>query len=407
MLENKLLISRVKRVSGDMILNIIASSIPLFLLQFLIQPYVAKIIGSESYGSMLTIIGFLNIGMGVFGNSINNARLIDTRLYETQKGDFNLFLVLFNLVNGLLLVLIIKAYKFPLDNTGFALILISSFFTISSSYLSVEYRIQLHYKKIMFSRLIQAFGFALGSFLFFLTKKWEWIFFLGYGFEFLYVVSSTRLLKEPYRFTNNIKRVFSRITILVASSLLGSLLAYYDRLLIFPLFGGTELAIYYAATIVGKTLSLVTSPLSSVLLSYSTRLLSISRKHFLLFSLALLLTCIMGYFVCIQLSEPLIRLLYPEYLEAARKYISITVAASMFEVYYSFVWPIIFRFGKNHYPLLISGIKAVFYLFFSILLVNKYGVFGVCFSSLSGSMIQAFVVLFLGFHLAEPQTKLA
>jgi O-antigen/teichoic acid export membrane protein len=350
---------------------------------------------------MLTIIGLVNIGIGMFGNPLNNARLIDNKYYIEQKGDYNIFLSLLCLLNTVFIFVSVRSYDLNIDWLSYLLLLSISIFSVVVSYLEADYRIHLNYKRIMFSKIIQTSGYGLGCLLFAKTKRWEWIFFIGYGLNLVFVFATTSLWKEPFRITSNIRETTKRIFFLELSSAIGSILTYVDRLIIFPIFGGTELSIYYAASIVGKTVLMVTSPLASVLLSYSVRLKSISRKQFFTYILILLAVAGVGYVVCFLISDPLISLLYPDCLAGSKQYIPWTVAASMLGVIYSFVWPLVLRFGKNSYPSLITIFKAVVYVLVALLTVRKFGIMGICYANLLSTGAQVLVVIILGFKVCD------
>ncbi len=403
--DSQIASKKVRQVAGDLVYNIIASAVPLFFLQFLIQPYVARVIGTEQYGGMLTVVGLLNIGIGMFGSPLNNARLIDNHYYINQKGDYNIFLSFLSAINASLLFLVIRLYQLEIDNYEYILLIFISLASVMTNYLAVEYRIKLDYKRIMLSKIVQTLGYCLGCLLFIITRDWEWIFFVGYGLCLVYIIFTTSLWKEPFRSTEHIKKTSIRISVLVLSASLGSFLMYFDRLLIFPLFGGTELTIYYAASIVGKTVALITSPLSSVLLSYIVHLKRITRKQFSFYIIILFAFAILGYIFCILISEPLIYLLYPESKDMAMQYVPYSIAASMFGVVYSFIWPFVLRFGKNSYPLLITVIKAILYLLFIIILVKPFRVMGVNYANLFATAIQAFIVIMLGFKVCTKSSQ--
>ena len=385
----------------DIVLNIISSTLPLLVLQFFILPITARIIESNSYGMMLTMIGFINIGMGVFGSSLNNTRLLEVSSSSDSRGNFNVLLSISMLINHVILFLIIELYSFSISTTGKFLYFSSSFFIILTTYLSVEYRINLSYIKILIKSVFQTIGFLLGAFIVIQRfGDWHWIYFLGYGLEFLYVLFTTKLLFEPYVINIQFNKIFKRYIILILSTSIGSFLVYYDRIIIYPLFGGTVLAIYYASTIVGKTVSMISSPLTSVLISYTAKISHIPRKRYIIYSFSAGFTCCIGYFFCRLISNPLILLLYPDYLIPAQKFIPITIMISMLEVYYSFIWPIIFRFGKTFYPLIIASIKAIIYISFSILLVKTYNVMAICYAGFISSLFQASIIFVLGLRLS-------
>jgi O-antigen/teichoic acid export membrane protein len=145
---------------------------------------------------------------------------------------------------------------------------------------------------------------------------------------------------------------------------------------------------------------MITSPLTSVLLSYSAKISHVPRKQYIIYSFSVGFICCIGYFFCRLISNPLILLLYPDYLIPAQEFIPITIMISMLEVYYSFIWPLIFRFGKTSYPLLIVSIKAIIYISFSILLVKTYNVMAICYAGFISSLIQALIIFVLGIRLS-------
>lgn len=381
---------------ADVFLNILSIGIPIFLLQFVVQPYIANKIGANLYGNMLTVIGFTQMAVGIFGNSLNNARLVENHKYEKEKGDFSVLLLFFIFLNLVLVWGIFKLYQFHLSFRGKLLILGAMSFGIVSSYLEAEYRLLLVYKRIFLSKVVLSFGYVFGIFLFSFNNQWEWVFFIGSGLELIYVLLTTNFWKEPIRFTSQFKSTNLRVFWLMVSSSLRSFLNYFDRLFIFPIFGGAALAVYYAATIVGKTVNLITSPLSSVLISYSVRITRIRVHQYLVYCGILIFLCIVGGFACLFIGKPLISFLYPDYLEAAIVYLPITIGIAMAEVFYSFVWPIILRFGKSSSPMYITLIKAITYVSIAVRLSETHGIMGVCYAGLIGTLLQAGAVFIFG-----------
>ena len=79
---------QTKKITIDVIYNLVASAIPTLILQFFIHPIIAKVAGNDSYGEMLTVLSVVNICMGMFGSPFNNARLLENDAYKSP-GDFN------------------------------------------------------------------------------------------------------------------------------------------------------------------------------------------------------------------------------------------------------------------------------------------------------------------------------
>ena len=86
-----------------------------------------------------------------------------------------------------------------------------------------------------------------------------------------------------------------------------------DRLLLFPLAGGAIASIYFSASIIGKIVTLISSPISNVFLSYFVRIKQLTMKN--LYGLLILsgILEIMAYGVILLISPLLLRLLYPQW----------------------------------------------------------------------------------------------
>jgi O-antigen/teichoic acid export membrane protein len=111
-----------------------------------------------------------------------------------------------------------------------------------------------------------------------------------------------------------------------------------------------------------------------------------------------------GGFACLFIGKPLISFLYPDYLEASIVYLPITIGMAMVEVFYSFVWPIILRFGKSSSPMYITLIKAITYVSIAVRLSETHGIMGVCYAGLIGSLLQAGAVFVLGLLITMGKT---
>ena len=79
---------KIKKIILDMIINVVASFIPVFLLQLLIHPMLAKHISQEQYGDMITTISVIMVISGSLGNVLNNVRLLLNDIYENEKKSY-------------------------------------------------------------------------------------------------------------------------------------------------------------------------------------------------------------------------------------------------------------------------------------------------------------------------------
>ena len=392
---------KIKKIIIDFVLNIAASTIPLILLQYFILPYIAKKIGTNNYGTIILILGIINIIVSAFGNSLNNGRLVDNKIYEKIKGDYSIILIIFSISTIISSVLALKIYNIKIFNLSSSVIIIAILLSVVNSYISVEFRIKLSYKKILLSKLFLTIGYIIGFLIFTNTLEWQYIIVSGYAFEFIYCLCSTSIWKEPLKITSNFKKTIKRVLYLLVSSFIGSTLIYFDRLLIYPIFGGSELSFYYAASIVGKTVSLISSPVTSVVLSYISRTVKITKKQYIIYSSIIVSLSVVGFIFCICISRPIILILYPDLLSGSLKYIPYVVFGSMLSLIYSFLWPIVLKFGNESYPVIIIIIKTIIYIGTVMILIKLIGIFGIIYANLLASLIQLILIFILGFKITK------
>lgn len=102
-----------RKAIRDLVLNIIATVIPILILQVIIYPLVSKK-GSEVYGTMITVVSGVTLVCNTLGNVLNNVRLLYDEKYSKQNlvGDFNI-IFLAEAAIGLLIVLIVQFIMFP------------------------------------------------------------------------------------------------------------------------------------------------------------------------------------------------------------------------------------------------------------------------------------------------------
>jgi len=249
--------------------------------------------------------------------------------------------------------------------------------------------------------LFLTIGYIIGFLIFTNTLEWQYIIVSGYAFEFIYCLCSTSIWKEPLKITSNFKKTIKRVLYLLVSSFIGSTLIYFDRLLIYPIFGGSELSFYYAASIVGKTVSLISSPVTSVVLSYISRTVKITKKQYIIYSSIIVSLSVVGFIFCICISRPIILILYPDLLSGSLKYIPYVVFGSMLSLIYSFLWPIVLKFGNESYPVIIIIIKTIIYIGTVMILIKLIGIFGIIYANLLASLIQLILIFILGFKITK------
>lgn len=390
-----------RKIIFDVILNLIATLIPMFVLQFLVLPQVALRIGADSYGQLLAIIAFMYLSASSFGSVLNNSKLIHYKRYEELKtqGDFNIILVIFLILNALIMTLGLLFYGQSLSLlTNISLVIISSIL-LFNTYASAEFRIKLNFKNILMSSIMLFFGYLIGFVLFLFTGYWSLIYLCGLGLNILFLIYKTSIWREHCVKTPLFRSTFKEVIMLLGSGILVSLGAYVDKLIIFPLLGGAAVSIYYTATIFGKTIALAIGPITGVLLSYLTHMRRFSTNNFKSLLLISSIVGFLGYWSVIIISEPLLVLIYPQYVEDAIQYIPVTTLSIIITIISSVINPILLKFFSARWQLFINGLYMLIYVPVSMYLLNSHGLMGFCIGILIANFIKLLTMITTYFYV--------
>lgn len=380
-------------------LNLIASATPLVLLQLVVLPSLNSVLGSSYYGLVITLISLFTLFPTVFGNTLNNVRIIEDIRYSKANlsGDFNVLALILSSLSMLLTGIVGLAYIGQFSVSDFVGLCITACLFFIANYYSVGFLIHIDYRKVLICNLIRSFGHLLGLLLFCLIGYWYWIYILGYGLSAIYILLNTTLVKEPFRITEYFQPTAKEETILLISSFLGNATSYADRILLYPLLGGFMVSVYYAATLLGKLITLAINPVSAVLLSTLGRMSQIGSKSIRSMLLCTALVGITAYVACVLLSRPVITLLYPDLVEDAMTLILITCATSVMSALASMVNTIILRFCNMKWQMVINVVVLASYLGFSIAFLFQWGLPGFAVGTLCAatiSLVMRLVILY-------------
>lgn len=383
----------LRSFSFDVTINIIANLIPVFILQIVLQPIIAAKLGAENNGLFVTMLALLHFVVPVTSSALCNSRLLLNDQYKGEKGDFNIYLLFFSFINFLVVV---GGGVFYISNASAADILLLSSLSLIwmlKDYLIVDFRIKLNYTNILINNIVLSIGFLLGLFFFyFFELSWYVIFLLGYLFSLIHVLIKTNLINEPIKKTPLYSKLKKTIWPIIFANLFGLLAVNFDRLFLYPLVGGALVSIYYSASIIGKLISLVSSPVSTVFLSYIVKLDVITTKKLNIIYLIVLSSGVAFYVICLLLSPFLLKMLYPLWAEESMLLVPITSAIAVFDLIISVTNPIPLRFGKINYQIVIQLTYLVVYILMGFLFYNLFGLLGFALGVLVASFVKALFI---------------
>lgn len=386
---------------GDMLLNIIASGMPIALLNLLVYPMIAGQVGATTYGTLTVCVGVQNFVNGIWGSSVAYTRLL--HLKKEEEGSFSL-LFLINLSGGLIMNIFMLWLTGCLkEGINVPLLLLSEIFLIANNYLAVEYRLKLSYVKIFMTNACGCIGYLLGYVMLSAMnfQCWEIVFVTGYGASFIYNLCSTSIWQQKLMITPGFKLLLKNTNVLVTTSTISGVSTYLDKFVIYPYLGAESMTYYQTASIMSKIIPMLATSISNVILSYLVKISVLSRKILSVCIIALSCVCVIGYYVCGLIVPVVIQVLYPSFYEKCMDIIPYANMIAMLQMFYTFIVPLTLRYAERRMQYYIQIGRLVPYLLFTVLLIGKYSLTGFCYATIISLLVQNLIVLLICFKTIE------
>ena len=382
-----------KKIFKDFIYSFIAYALPTVVLQFAVQPLIANRTSADENGLFVALFNVVKLMVGVFIMPLANLRLL--RKQDCEKtvalNSFFNFLFLIAISCTALIGSIMNGFyrNLSFDVYDILKLLLVLILMGTHDYFMIEFRIALNYKKIVIDNCLIVIGYGIGMLIFAKTGIWEAIFIAGYLFGAAFVLIDTKLWRSKPG-TKEGRYLVRQYTELSASDLLKNASTYCDRLIIYPVLGGFDESVYNAASIVSKAISVISSPLRNVLLSYivNNNGLTISKKKIRKIVFPAVAVFAVAFLAFWGFSTLACDLLYPKYADFARPYIPMIIITIMIETSGAIMNIALLRFAKTGVQTIISALKLAVYLVAVLILsvLLKTGLWGFCIAILLANL---------------------
>lgn len=399
---------KIRKFISDTILNIISSFFPIFVLQIVVYPIVAARIDSDSYGLMLSVYSFISLVSGTLGGELCNTRLIKEQSYEEKRlvGDFNIILNYYVIIVPVIVVVGTFFMEDSLSILDFILIIYISLSVMISNYLDVGLRLKLDYRSVFISKCIVSAGYIIGMLAALSFDKWQFIFIFGDTLTIIFYLFKTNLIREKCIKTQLFKTTLIDTLLLDCSGFLQRIITYADKIILYPLAGGTAVSIYYTATLFGKIISMGINPLTTVILSYLARMKGVNNKLINIFLVVSGILCIIGYFVCVWISDPVLGLLFPQWKEEAMKLVPMATIGVCVLAFCSILTPLTLKFCSMHWQMIINGSSVLVFLVLGCILLDKFGLMGFCIGINISYIMKAILLVYLFLKIPKENGQL-
>ena len=384
-------------VAGLVLMNAVA--------QFAIYPVWNRELGNEQYGHILYLISAFNILAISMGVSCNYARMKASVAGKTENRPFLRIL----LITSAVLVpycVIISQFAGPALETGLMILLAIA--TMWRFYADVEYRLSLNYRQCFVYYLLISIGYGIGIGLFLWTKLWPLALLPGelLGLARVYRTGKVlRRVEEPDAAIPS-GQVMKMVMTLFATEVISNLISNGDRVLLNLMVNGTAVTIYYQASLMGKTMTLITTPLNSVLIGYLARYKEgLSRKIMRWMTLGAAVSLAAATLICTLGSHVLIRLLYPQNYDLVRPYFLMANVAQVSFFVSTVAGTVLLRFCKVHYQLYINLVYAGLFAGLCIPGLLLWQLEGLCIGMMLAGLLKLGYVIFLGYRSLGKEEK--
>ena len=226
---------------------------------------------------------------------------------------------------------------------------------IERYYSDVEFRLNLNYRGYFVYYLLIGVGYLAGIFLFRCFNQWELILIPGEMMGIFYVFCKGSIYKKTDLNKEKIVIFLKAVAYLIASQLLIQIVFNSDRFILKLFSGGVAVTIYYIASLMGKTIALLSTPLNSVIIGYlakSKEEMTVNRW------IKIVVLCIFlagtALIACIVASNFVIRILYPQEYSLAKPFFVVANLAQITYFSTGILATILLRYVEEKYQLYIT-----------------------------------------------------
>lgn len=377
-------------------LNVLAVVVMNLVIQFIVYPYLNKVLGEDQFGIVLYLMSIVAILAGSFGGAVNNVRLVTKPKYESKNGDYNSILLVFCAASciGSIVALRILNQLTLFHALFFCLLMI---LTLLRYYSDVAFRINLNYKMYFLFYVLISAGYILGIVFFQGNAIWYIAFVPGELLAILFVIWKGGIYDHPFQCSENRKKIWKDVFIVALSYLISNFFLNIDRIVLLNILGGDAVTTFYTASVLGKTLALLIGPLTGVLVSYLANYQGeLSKGSYVKATVLTLVLSAIAFIACILVSPWLIRVLYPNVYEQARGLIAIGTLGQVVFFASSLLLAIVLRFYHAKHQFTIQAIYGIIYILLAIPATWLFGLYGFAYATLAANALRLVMVIIVG-----------
>ena len=370
---------KIFNIATDLIFSIAGLMLMNGMLQLLINPMLKKWMGTEAFGDYQSVFAVVSIMGTTFGVAANYSRMVRARNKKDTNGDYNIFLTIIAVLCVAVAAGTLIVYN-SFNAAHFILLTVLMVATVLRYYGDVNYRMKLNYKGFFIYYAVITAGYCIGLLLFkFVSPIWMFTILAGEVAAVIFVLVNGDVFKGKnlFRKSPEFGGTMKSVGILSATNLLSAVAQQSDKIILGLAMGGEAVTTFYVATLLGKVISLLTTPLNGVLIGYLTKYEGkFTKKMVLAFASILLGLGIVALFGCFVASEIFVKIFYPDVFQDAEQYFLLASAGQVFYFISNCLMTVILRVASEKYQMFINLVYIVIYAATVIPLTMSFGIWG-------------------------------
>lgn len=359
-------IKKYKSFFSDMILNMIGFGIYIISQQIILLPMMAKNVDDSVFSSLVLYISILNVVCNVTGGELGNVRLIRDSDYKEKNiiGDFSRILLGLTPIITIILFPIFLYLKYSI--IGSIILILTILMANIRLYATCFYRLQQKYLKVIIQNLCYLIGILINIKLFRIVPNIYMVLFIPELISVFYALKNSDILEMKLAKTKEMLNTIKKFLQLGFVSLLTNLMNYFDKFLIYPMFGAALVSVYYAVNSMSKIASLITNPMSSVILSWvSNSKNKDSKSKIIKLTLIANLPILLGVtIITIPLTYISLKILYSQFIQDALILIIPIAITTAFGTAASLIKSVLLKYSNTNK---LVGTYIIYFSFFAIL----------------------------------------
>jgi len=367
--------------------------------QFVVYPYWNRVLGSEAYGNIVYLLAIMNILAISVGSGVNYTRMRQSANGETRNRPYLLLMAAGTALSLLVLLALYFIGLLHIGTTEFGLFCLLTMVTMWRYYADVEYRLHINYKGYFVYYLVIGLGYLVGLPLFRMTGLWPLALLPGELAGLALVLWRSSILRwEKAPGVEDFSSILRLALLLVGSNVLSHMIFNGDRLILRWFAGSSAVSIYYIASLFGKTMTFVSTPLNGVLVGHLARYEGKLTKKLMNQVAVLSSSAVMlATAACTVASLVVLPFLYPAEFETVKRYLLIANAAQV--IYFVgnvLTASVLLRFTPARNQMIVNVVHGVLFVAVCMPLALLRGIDGFCWGLLGVNLLRYILCLLLG-----------